>query len=115
MMLNAAVAMPSPSDRPTIVSRRIAGCRANRRTAYLRSTRASRRSASVAEDRSVASARWGPRREWRYHHRPGLEPETRHIVIQAPVRVDGAAIASASREELVQVGLHLGARLARHG
>ena len=41
MMLNAAVAMPSPSERPTTASRRIAGCRAKRRTAYLRSARAS--------------------------------------------------------------------------
>ena len=31
------------------------------------------------------------------------------------MRVDGAAIASASQEELVQVGLHLGPLLARHG
>jgi hypothetical protein len=30
------------------------------------------------------------------------------------VRVDGAAIAQAPYEELVQVGLYLGARLARH-
>ena len=56
MTLNAAVAMPRPSDSPTIVISRIAGCRANSRAACLRSRRASRRKAMFPYN--AAAAHW---------------------------------------------------------
>jgi hypothetical protein len=43
-----------------------------------------------------------------------LEPETEHVVIQPPVRVDDTAPVSAFREQLVQVGLNLGTCLERN-
>jgi hypothetical protein len=47
--------------------------------------------------------------------RPSLEPQARDVVIQTPVRVERAAIEATCNEEFVQIGLHLGAHVARHG
>jgi len=52
--------------------------------------------------------------EWRARgsrtpDRPGMEPQTRNVVIQAPVRMPWATIVAAFQEEFVKVGLYLGA------
>ena len=63
MMLNAEVAMPRPIESPDIVSSRIAGWRANRRTAYRRS--AARRAAGANDARGAAARATGHRRSQR--------------------------------------------------
>jgi hypothetical protein len=42
-------------------------------------------------------------------------PQARHVVVKAPVRVHCAALPAAFVEEFVEVVLHVGARLARYG
>jgi hypothetical protein len=47
-------------------------------------------------------------------HLPAVQPQARHIVRQAPVRVKGTALASTCLKEFKQIGLHFGARVVRN-
>ncbi len=95
-MLNTAIAIASPRERPTMVSS------TDPRLSREQSHRILQIATDVMRIQRVVATGSRP-------SRPGMEPQTRNVVIQAPVRVPWATMVPAFQEEFVKVGLYLGA------